>query len=63
MIQKTSLVYIYAGVAQLVVQLICNQQVGGSSPSTGSIKIKAKGLGGTELHKKSGEVQFLVAGT
>ena len=26
-----------AGVAQLVEQLICNQQVGGSSPSTGSI--------------------------
>ena len=25
-----------AGVAQLVVQLICNQQVGGSSPSTSS---------------------------
>ncbi len=24
----------YAGVAQLVEQLICNQQVGGSSPST-----------------------------
>ena len=27
-----------AGVAQLVEQLICNQQVGGSSPSTGSTK-------------------------
>ncbi len=27
---------IYAGVAQLVEQLICNQQVGGSSPSTSS---------------------------
>ena len=27
---------IYAGIAQLVVQLICNQQVGGSSPSTSS---------------------------
>ena len=27
----------YAGVAQLVEQLICNQQVGGSSPSTSSI--------------------------
>ena len=26
----------YAGVAQLVEQLICNQQVGGSSPSTSS---------------------------
>ena len=26
----------YAGIAQLVEQLICNQQVGGSSPSTGS---------------------------
>ena len=26
-----------AGVAQLVEQLICNQQVGGSSPSTSSI--------------------------
>ena len=30
-----------AGVAQLVVQLICNQQVGGSSPSTGSKKADA----------------------
>ena len=28
---------IQAGVAQLVEQLICNQQVGGSSPSTSSI--------------------------
>ena len=28
---------IEAGVAQLVEQLICNQQVGGSSPSTSSI--------------------------
>ena len=27
----------FAGVAQLVEQLICNQQVGGSSPSTSSI--------------------------
>ena len=26
----------HAGVAQLVEQLICNQQVGGSSPSTSS---------------------------
>ncbi len=26
----------YAGVAQLVEQLICNQQVGGSNPSAGS---------------------------
>ena len=29
-----------AGVAQLVEQLICNQQVGGSNPSTSSIFIK-----------------------
>ena len=28
----------YAGIAQSVEQLICNQQVGGSSPSTSSIK-------------------------
>ena len=28
-----------AGVAQSVEQLICNQQVGGSSPSTSSIKL------------------------
>ena len=27
----------FAGIAQLVEQLICNQQVGGSSPSAGSI--------------------------
>ena len=32
---NTSLVY--AGIAQSVEQLICNQQVGGSSPSTSSI--------------------------
>ena len=30
---------IFAGIAQLVEQLICNQQVGGSSPSTGSTHI------------------------
>ena len=29
---------VFAGIAQLVEQLICNQQVGGSSPSTSSIK-------------------------
>ena len=28
----------YATVAQLVEQLICNQLVGGSSPSSGSVK-------------------------
>ena len=32
----------YAGVAQLVEQLICNQQVGGSSPSTSSTISKSK---------------------
>ena len=35
----------FAGVAQLVEQLICNQQVGGSSPSTSSIK-KVAVIGG-----------------
>jgi hypothetical protein len=30
-------IYAQAGVAQLVEQLICNQQVGGSNPSAGSI--------------------------
>ena len=35
--------HLYAGIAQLVVQLICNQQVGGSSPSTGSIKGSKEG--------------------
>ena len=29
-----------AGIAQLVEQLICNQQAGGSSPSTGSIRAR-----------------------
>ena len=29
----------HAGVAQLVEQLICNQQVGGSSPSTSSTSL------------------------
>ena len=33
-----------AGVAQLVEQLICNQQVGGSSPSTSSIYLKYLGI-------------------
>ena len=33
---------VYAGVAQLVEQLICNQQVGGSSPST-SFKLRRSG--------------------
>ena len=33
-----------AGIAQLVEQLICNQQVGGSSPSTGSTQ-KAPNMG------------------
>ncbi len=32
----------YACVAQPVEQLICNQQVGGSNPSTGSISKPAK---------------------
>ena len=32
----------YAGVAQLVVQLICNQQVGGSNPSTRSKNRQAR---------------------
>ena len=31
-----------AGVAQLVEQLICNQQVGGSSPSTSSIFLNSE---------------------
>ena len=29
-----------AGLAQLVEHLICNQRVGGSSPSTGTTKLK-----------------------
>ena len=32
----------FAGVAQLVEQLICNQQVGGSSPSTSSTYLKSE---------------------
>ena len=35
--------YFLADVAQLVEQLICNQPVGGSSPSIGSNKIKNRG--------------------
>ena len=34
--QRFKTLILYAGVAQLVEQLICNQQVGGSSPSTSS---------------------------
>ena len=33
-----------AGVAQLVEQLICNQQVGGSSPSTSSLLYHVHGM-------------------
>ena len=33
---KDTLMHKYAGIAQSVEQLICNQQVGGSSPSTSS---------------------------
>ena len=34
---------LYAGVAQLVEQLICNQQVGGSNPSTSSTPLTEYG--------------------
>ena len=34
--QRFKTLILYAGVAQLVERLICNQQVGGSSPSTSS---------------------------
>ena len=36
----------YAGVAQQVEQLICNQQVGGSNPSTSSTDASATEYGG-----------------
>ena len=35
--------FFLADVAQLVEQLICNQPVGGSSPSIGSNKVKSGG--------------------
>ena len=35
-VKISSVVEVCAGIAQLVEQLICNQQVGGSSPSTSS---------------------------
>ena len=38
----------FAGLAQLVEQLICNQQVVGSSPTAGSSMAGAIGLGGRE---------------
>ncbi len=37
---------VFAGVAQLVEQLICNQQVGGSSPSTSSKQNRFNSYGG-----------------
>ena len=37
--------FLNAGVAQLVEQLICNHQVGGSSPFTGSVQYDVYGLG------------------
>ncbi len=39
---------IFAGLAQLVEHLICNQQVVGSSPTAGSSIAGANGLGGRE---------------
>jgi hypothetical protein len=33
--------YVCAGVAQLVEHLICNQRVGGSNPSAGSINLQS----------------------
>ena len=37
----------HAGIAQSVEQLICNQQVGGSSPSIGSTEILHEPVAGT----------------
>ena len=41
-----NVVAFYAGVAQLVEQLICNQQVGGSNPSTSSTFFRPTEYGG-----------------
>ncbi len=42
----------HAGIAQLVEQLICNQQVVGSNPSAGSphISLKLRGVRGVVKH-------------
>ena len=45
-----------AGVAQLVEQLICNQQVGGSSPSTSSIEAYCLGSRLRFLKTKYGRI-------
>ena len=48
----------YAGVAQLVEQLICNQQVGGSSPSTSST-ISKENMGGFPSGQRGQTVNLL----
>ncbi len=47
-----------AGVAQLVEQLICNQQVGGSSPSTSSNQRKVN-MGGFPSGQRGQTVNLL----
>ena len=44
-----------AGIAQLVEQLICNQQVGGSSPSTSSTSPRRKAKPTAEQQRNMGE--------
>ena len=48
----------HAGIAQLVVQLICNQQVGGSSPSAGS---KGKEIPALRQTAQGGDLLFIRA--
>ncbi len=62
--QKTLLKLLIADVAQLVEQLICNQPVGGSSPSIGSLlgRFQSGQMGQTvNLLAKPSEVRILLS--
>ena len=49
----------HAGVAQLVEQLICNQQVGGSNPSTSSTRMRKLNMGAFPSGQRGQTVNLL----
>ena len=51
----------FAGVAQLVEQLICNQQVGGSSPSTSSSNFQKLNMGEFPSGQRGQTVNLLLS--
>ena len=50
----------HAGVAQLVEQLICNQQVGGSNPSTSSTRMRTIKYGSVPERPKGADCKSVV---